>query len=564
MLEATTTNAVRIAVAAKRAALVALLMCGSAGARTLAVPEDYNSIQAAIGDAHAGDTVLVNPGVYDEPVTFKNGIRLVGTDVNEVRITGVEEYAVILVKDCNQGLITGFTIEPNIETDTLTRPLSGIKIANSKIEIEHCIVRNVFGSGIYSMGESVVKVRRCVLESNAHMGIRLGAGVSVTASNNILRDNGEAGLSAKGTKSRLLIEGNRVLRNKTFGFNLSGVKDATVTGNICEGNGAGIGLHGQGLVENNICEGNAWNGILVFSEGVIVRGNRCEYNLHSGIEVRASSRNVSGESNNATVGDGADKNQGILLEGNRCIGNSIHGILGVKSPQIVAKENVCRHNGKDGIQFGRVESVTMESNVSEENKREGIFVFASNVKTTANRNRTLNNNGNGIDFSESSNVDVRGNESRGNGITGIYIHQSTAVTVKGNTCSDNDLYGIQLTEGTGLVAEGNLCQRNDWPGILVEGKGAAATLIGNRCLENNHSGIVFNRGAAGRAEGNVCEHNPWSGIAVRGKDTNPTLTANKCSNNGAWGIISWSGAEPTIEGDNVTLNNGREGIKRRD
>lgn len=47
--------------------------------RTLRVPQDYPSIQAAVDAASAGDTVLVKSGTYFESVRLKSGIRLLGS-----------------------------------------------------------------------------------------------------------------------------------------------------------------------------------------------------------------------------------------------------------------------------------------------------------------------------------------------------------------------------------------------------------------------------------------------------------------------------------------------------
>ena len=55
---------------------------------THTVPDDFNSIQAAVDAAREGDTVLIKPGTYSETVKFKSGITLRGqrTDTNNVMI----------------------------------------------------------------------------------------------------------------------------------------------------------------------------------------------------------------------------------------------------------------------------------------------------------------------------------------------------------------------------------------------------------------------------------------------------------------------------------------------
>ncbi|WP_254829782.1 right-handed parallel beta-helix repeat-containing protein [Haloglomus salinum] len=54
------------------------------------VPEQYDTIQAAVNDAEERDLVLVGPGVYNEAVTIQdtNGLTIRGTDRNEVVLDG--------------------------------------------------------------------------------------------------------------------------------------------------------------------------------------------------------------------------------------------------------------------------------------------------------------------------------------------------------------------------------------------------------------------------------------------------------------------------------------------
>ncbi|UCE99799.1 MAG: hypothetical protein JSV82_01670, partial [Planctomycetota bacterium] len=67
---------------------VLLCLCGSAGAATLNVPGDSNTIQAAIDAASYGDTVAVATGTYEENIILKSGVEVIGAGASATTIDG--------------------------------------------------------------------------------------------------------------------------------------------------------------------------------------------------------------------------------------------------------------------------------------------------------------------------------------------------------------------------------------------------------------------------------------------------------------------------------------------
>ena len=77
-------------------------------AGTILVPEDADTIQRAVDLAQPGDQVLVGAGTYNESVTLKSDIQLVGTGVGET-ILKTDHGPAILIDNLVNVEISGFT-----------------------------------------------------------------------------------------------------------------------------------------------------------------------------------------------------------------------------------------------------------------------------------------------------------------------------------------------------------------------------------------------------------------------------------------------------------------------
>lgn len=72
------------------------------------VPQTHATIQAAVNAAVSGNVVYVSSGTYTGSITMKAGVKLVGTDANEVTIDANDDWIGITMDDNN--LVQGFTI----------------------------------------------------------------------------------------------------------------------------------------------------------------------------------------------------------------------------------------------------------------------------------------------------------------------------------------------------------------------------------------------------------------------------------------------------------------------
>jgi parallel beta-helix repeat protein len=242
-----------------------LILSGCATAPELVVPGTHATIQQAIDDAGPGDTVRVRAGVYHERLTFKDGINLVGEGRDRVTIRcDAEEGPVLVATDCQEGTISGLTLEhagvEDLAMKKEDRP-NIIELKSSSVEVSGCIVRGSAGNGILVEGEGSPVVRDCVITQNTLNGI-VAAGVGCTPT----------------------IEDNQCSENKGNGIYVCEAANATAARNTCSKNEwCGISLADEetfATLVNNRCTENKRSG-LCFGEGTdgivdggVIKNNR--------------------------------------------------------------------------------------------------------------------------------------------------------------------------------------------------------------------------------------------------------------------------------------------------
>jgi len=267
----------------------------SGGVKTILVPYEYSTIQAAIAAAVAGDTVLVGSGTYNERLVIDKQLNLTGsgaativrpTDapapgVYDVEIDASGTIIQNFLFDFNdfddtrggQGIVVGDMNEPPVTTvqilDNIIYTGDGSGVGGTGIQTgKYCDVSglliqgNIFYGDASGMGEGVyvnpydgtdsVTINANEFYGNLFSGVSIEAS-NVTASNNVINSNVTKGyygarlmdMTGGQTYNGVNIS-NNIITNLTYGVRIGTSSDlgsnltATIQYNNITGNDVGI------------------------------------------------------------------------------------------------------------------------------------------------------------------------------------------------------------------------------------------------------------------------------------------------------------------------------------
>lgn len=184
----------------------AMLLSGTAAAKVINVPGDYPKIADALGNADAGDTILVRRGVYNENITLIMGVVLKGEDPVTTIIDGGRRGPTVM--GTSGAEISHFTIRNGIE---------GVLCENAAPYIHHCYIIDNKATGIGAF-ISLPHVRNNVVYGNRWSGILAWGAKSLDAyiEQNVVLRNGYSGLALKGP-SNIIARNNIFMENHYYG-----------------------------------------------------------------------------------------------------------------------------------------------------------------------------------------------------------------------------------------------------------------------------------------------------------------------------------------------------------
>lgn len=173
-------------------------------ALTATVPGDFSTIQAAIDAAGTGDVVQVAPGTYEENLTLKSGVTVMGSGMATTTVYGTVSMAatsgvtisdLTLRGDLNPGS-TGIT------ADDATFTVRGVTLREFELNVDldgtsnatfqRSQLRRGKTDGLLVQGAANVTLTNTVLSTNYRDGLRTAPGASgtITVVNSLFWGNG--------------------------------------------------------------------------------------------------------------------------------------------------------------------------------------------------------------------------------------------------------------------------------------------------------------------------------------------------------------------------------------
>lgn len=225
---------------------------------------DFASIQAAIDNASAGDTIFVYNGTYHENIVVHTAINLVGESRNATIIDGGDSGDVVNVTADGTN-ISGFTIRNSNSSK------AGLTVGAAHVTISGCnITDNARGIVLHNANYTTISSNW--VQDNDGNGIEAAYSGHCTYFHNIIKNNiqpGDPPPNAAGIfmdNCHYSTVENNLLAYNDVGMSLLGCYNVTVCNNTASSNGFhGIGVSDSGnvTVYNNTISNNTDTGLYI-------------------------------------------------------------------------------------------------------------------------------------------------------------------------------------------------------------------------------------------------------------------------------------------------------------
>lgn len=303
--------------------LVRLPVTAQSHQQILRVPDEYETIKAAIEAAQPGAIIQIAAGDYAESITIEKAISLKG--IGEVVISGAYDLPAIAITRTRNVTLDGLTIRGGeygilvlrsqsvmIRNNTISESrLAGIKVRLASADIINNSIMNAlppYGKGIHITNTTEwpeSNVIHNTISGNALEGIATNMALVVIQGNTVT-DNGRMGIAVM-EMTHAVVAKNTVDNNIENGIYVTDESIAAVCNNSVMnslpslttisdryGNGITIDYHSRVILQGNTIADNSNNGISVLVSSSIQNGeNTVDGNTADSLRLDETSESAS-------------------------------------------------------------------------------------------------------------------------------------------------------------------------------------------------------------------------------------------------------------------------------
>jgi len=538
---------------------------------------DYTTLQAAIDNASAGDTIYVWEGTYNEDIYINKSLTIIGNSSTNTTIQGTQAGHVVYI-DSDYVNLTGFFITKSrwqhrydgvylyysnycrIEYCNISGNYEGLFLYYS----DYCKIENntAYNTGAY--GFSGRESDYCRFENNTIKGwSSMVMYIEYRCTNLIIRNNnistGYYGIYIYYSSNFRILNNNisdcyygvyhqqsdySIYENNTLYDNSCGIYMYYSRGCVFKYTvfiECGLYLAGNGIDRWNthtIDDTNTVNGKPIYylydrsNENVsaVGKGQLILANCHY---MNVTDLNFS----NGSVGILLGHSDYNLIEQNNCSYQHFRAMALEYSDHNRILNNSCYSNQEAGLYIENSWYNFFQNNTCRYNSQNGIQNRHSRYNTFDHNDCSKNQYGFRIEYSNSMYNIFSNNTCVQNSQRGMYLYYSRYNEILNNNCSDNR-YGIYLYYNSDYnIISNNLCDYNTNDGIRVNYRCNDNIVKNNSCTYNSDNGIyVYDDVYNNVFEFNICDFNSDYGIYTRQNSRYNLIENNSCNFNLNYGI----------------------------
>jgi len=366
--------------------------------KTLTVPDDYPTIQAAIDAASEGAIISIAEGTWSENITIDKSLTLRGARQSGTLIKGrgIGWEPVVWV-------VSSSSIKVRLEDVKITDGNHGLWVQGTlEIYLNNVVVEQSRGDGITIWESAYATIVDSTITTSHHCGLIIQDSAQVSIMNSTIEHSGESGIHASDSTH---IDGSAmtVADNKVYGLLLEDELQASITSSSIVRNEGAIGMEGS---------------TRLLITGSTISGYRFGIGMHGSAAITARDCTISSSGIGIGIGDAAHAViANAVIEGGKTGGVYLESTAEAD----ITDSTIAGKHSFNGITLVDSSDASIMHSVIADQWRYGIS--ASDKAIVSITDSTIDGNTFGVVLSGSAHASLIRNEIAGNRQYGVTLQE---------------------------------------------------------------------------------------------------------------------------------------------